>query len=124
MSSIPTEDTLATESGIQTYLQNTVFASHTVKLLSGGSANFTYRIHLHVPIDGMLTFILKYAAPYVAASATTTARIPFSPERQVNILFHPGRIKDRALTWELNRDLKRKFSDVSQIFPDQMMTTW
>jgi len=33
MSSIPTEDTLATESGIQTYLQNTVFASHTVKLL-------------------------------------------------------------------------------------------
>lgn len=81
MSSTPTDETLTTEAGIQTYLQNTPFASHTVDLLSGGYTNFTYRIHLHAPVDGMSTFILKYAPPYVAAAADSIP-VPFSPDRQ------------------------------------------
>ena len=84
MSSIAsTDDMLATEAGIQTYLQNTVFASHTVNLLSRGFANFTYRIHLHVPVDGMSTFVLKYAAPGVTILPVNTTRTPISPGRQV-----------------------------------------
>ena len=87
MSSTSSDDTLATEAGIQTYLRNTPFASHTVDLLSGGYINFTYRIHLHVPVDGMSTFILKYAPPY-AASLTNLSIL--SPDRQVFI--HISRI--------------------------------
>ncbi|KAF9245911.1 P-loop containing nucleoside triphosphate hydrolase protein, partial [Melanogaster broomeanus] len=45
-----------------------------------GSANFTYRIHLHTPLDGRSAFILKYAAPYVAASAGS---FPLDQSRQV-----------------------------------------
>ncbi|KAL4069802.1 kinase-like domain-containing protein [Scleroderma yunnanense] len=82
MSTTPTNDTLATKAGILTYLRNTVFASHTVDSLSGGYGNFTYRIHLHAPVDGMLTFVLKYTPPYAAASANTT-RMLLSQERQI-----------------------------------------
>lgn len=84
MLNTPTDETLATEAGIQTYLRNTPFASHTVDLLRGGYTNFTYRIHLHTPVDGMSTFILKYAPPYVAAAADSIP-VPFSPDRQVFI---------------------------------------
>ncbi|KAI6117890.1 kinase-like domain-containing protein [Pisolithus croceorrhizus] len=81
MSNIP--ETLATAAGVQAYLENTAFASHTVDLLSGGFTNFTYRIHLHTPIDGRSTFVLKYAPPYVAASFIIgPTQIPLSPERQ------------------------------------------
>jgi len=90
MSSIAsTDDMLATEAGIQTYLQNTSFASHTVNLLSRGFANCTYRIHLHAPIDGMSTFVLKYAAPFVLTLANTT-QIQVSTERQV--FFHSSQL--------------------------------
>ncbi|KAG6333896.1 hypothetical protein ID866_5181 [Astraeus odoratus] len=81
MSDTTAVDTLVTEAGIQSYVQNTAFESHAVDKLSGGTANFTYRIHLLEPIDGKSTFIVKYAAPYIASSANTT-RMPFSPERQ------------------------------------------
>ena len=82
MSSTPADDMLATEVGIKTYLRNTAFASHTINRLNGGYANFTYRIHLRVPVDGMSTFVLKYAPPYAAALADTIP-MPFSPNRQV-----------------------------------------
>ena len=87
MSSASTDDSLATKDGIQTYLRNTPFASHTVDQLSGGYVNFTYRIHLHVPVDGISTFILKYTPPY-AASLTEDISMP--PDRQVFI--HMSRI--------------------------------
>ena len=84
-----TEDMLATEAGVQTYLQNTAFASHSVNLLSAGFANYTYRIHLHAPIDGMSTFVLKYAGPVVITLANGT-RIVGSPARQV--FFHSSQL--------------------------------
>ncbi|KAF9229047.1 hypothetical protein BS17DRAFT_688131 [Gyrodon lividus] len=71
---------LSTTTGIQTYLQGTPFAPHTIQVLSGGTANFTYRIHPHTPLDGQSTFILKYAAPYVAVSAE---KFPIDQKRQV-----------------------------------------
>lgn len=75
-----TPEALAAPDGVQAYLENTPFASHTVDLLSGGFSNFTYRIHLHAPIDGRSTFVLKYTPPYVAMGGHT--RTPLSSERQ------------------------------------------
>ena len=81
----PNDDLLATQAGIQTYLQNTAFASHTVDLLSKGAANLTYRIHLHMPVDGKSTFILKYAKAFATITTPTgdTTQIPITTDRQV-----------------------------------------
>jgi 5-methylthioribose kinase len=76
---------LTTTAGIQLYLQDTPFAAHTIQVLSGGMSNFTYRIYLHTPLDGQSTFILKYAAPYVAVSA---GKFPLDQKRQVFALSH------------------------------------
>ena len=74
-------DDLATVPGIQTYLQGKPeFAARTVEKLSGGSANFTYRIHLHRAFAGRQTLVLKYAPPYIALS---TGRFPIDQKRQV-----------------------------------------
>jgi 5-methylthioribose kinase len=75
-----TDVDLATIAGVRRYLSNTPFASHTIKTLTGGSANFTYRIHLNDSFEGKEIFVLKYAAPYVAASGGTMA---LPTERQV-----------------------------------------
>ncbi|KAG1749770.1 kinase-like domain-containing protein [Suillus paluster] len=64
---------LTTSADVRKYLSNTPFASHTISVLAGGSANFTYRIHLNTPFEGKETFVFKYAAPYVAASGGTMA---------------------------------------------------
>ncbi|KAG6830350.1 hypothetical protein H0H92_001143 [Tricholoma furcatifolium] len=69
---------LTTTDGVQTYLANTIYASHAITALSGGSANFTYRIHLIKPVDGQETLILKHAQPYVKDYVS----LPFSLERQ------------------------------------------
>ena len=45
-------DLLTTESGVKAYVADTPFASHTISSLSGGSANYTYRIHLSNPYKG------------------------------------------------------------------------
>ncbi|KAG6333445.1 hypothetical protein ID866_5647 [Astraeus odoratus] len=81
MSDTTAIDTLATEAGIQSYLQNTAFEAHAVNRLSGGVTNFTYRIHLVEPIDGKSTFVVKYATPYIAAWPNST-RMPLSLKRQ------------------------------------------
>ena len=81
----PCNDLLATQAGIQTYLRNTAFASHSVDLLSKGAANFTYRIHLHTPVDGKSTFILKYALAFATPTTPTggITQIPITTDRQV-----------------------------------------
>lgn len=75
---------LATIAGVRKYLINTHLASDTITVLLGGFGNFTYRIHLNDPFEGKETFILKYAAPYVAASGPS-GTIPFPTERQVRL---------------------------------------
>ncbi|KAG2159618.1 kinase-like domain-containing protein [Suillus bovinus] len=64
---------LATIAGVRRYLANTRFASHTINALTGGFANFTYRIYLNDLFEGKETLVLKHAAPYVAASGGTMA---------------------------------------------------
>ncbi|KAG1784196.1 kinase-like domain-containing protein [Suillus placidus] len=64
---------LTTIADVRRYLSNTPFASHTINALTGGFANFTYRIYLNDSFEGKETFVLKYAAPYVAASGGTMA---------------------------------------------------
>jgi len=73
---------LTTIAGVRKYLADTHFASDTITSLSGGFANFTYRIHLNDPLEGKGSFILKYAAPYVAAFGAT---MPLTTERQVRL---------------------------------------
>ncbi|KAH7914754.1 kinase-like domain-containing protein [Hygrophoropsis aurantiaca] len=70
---------LSTSEGVKEYLKDTVFAPHTVTRLSGGFGNFTYRIQLIAQHEGRATYVLKYAAPYVAVSLEA---IPFSTDRQ------------------------------------------
>ena len=74
------DNDLATVAGVRKYLSDTCFASDHITALLGGFGNFAYRIHLNHPFDGKETFVLKYAAPYVAASGGT---MPFPTERQV-----------------------------------------
>ncbi|KAI6031548.1 kinase-like domain-containing protein [Pisolithus microcarpus] len=97
-----TPEALAAPDGVQAYLENTPFASHTVDLLSGGFSNFTYRIHLHAPIDGRSTFVLKYTPPYVAMGGHT--RTPLSSERQAteaSRLSHQLSIRSGEITVEV-----------------------
>ncbi|KAI6135482.1 kinase-like domain-containing protein [Pisolithus croceorrhizus] len=98
-------EALAAPAGVQAYLKNTPFASHIVDPLSGGSANFTYRIHLHTPIDGRSTFVLKYTPPlYVAASIGGHTGIPLSSERQATEAFrlsHQFSIRSGGITVEV-----------------------
>ncbi|KAG6911322.1 hypothetical protein DXG01_000993 [Tephrocybe rancida] len=60
MSATPNSNTdLTTIDGVQAYLSSTTYASHTVTALTGGTANFAYRIHLIAPIDGHQTYVLR-----------------------------------------------------------------
>lgn len=69
---------LTTVAGVQAYVANTPFASSTVTVLSGGTGNFAYRIHLNTPFEGQDTLVLKHAQPYVKDIST----LPFSLDRQ------------------------------------------
>lgn len=75
---------LTSVEGVEHYLSQTPFAASSVIPLSGGNANFTYRIILQQPYDigsavRVHTVVLKHAEPYVA----TIKDIPFATERQV-----------------------------------------
>jgi len=79
--SIQQQPDLTTVAGVLDYLARTpAFASDTVQLLSGGFTNFVYRAHLSVPYEHRPTVVLKYAAPYIRASAL---KMPLAVERQV-----------------------------------------
>ncbi|KAI5982340.1 hypothetical protein EDD15DRAFT_2203011 [Pisolithus albus] len=92
-----------TAAGVQAYLENTASASHTVDLLSGGFTNFTYRIHLHTPIDGGSVFVPEYAPPYVASS------IPGGPTREAALFRASGKKGEQKFEEEAFR-LSHRFS--------------
>lgn len=73
------ENDLHTASGVLEYLHSTPFRCASVTPLSGGNANFTYRLHLQNPFEGRSTLVLKHAKPYVA----TAIDQPLGIERQV-----------------------------------------
>lgn len=72
---------------IHAYLADTPFASDVVTPVSGGYANFVFRLQLRAPYNGCPTLIMKHAKPYVAG----WTEMPLPVERQVFItgsMFH------------------------------------
>ena len=61
------------------YLSKTPFASTAVNPLSGGTANYVYRLWLKNPYEGRDSLVLKHARPYVKNYST----LAFATERQV-----------------------------------------
>ncbi|KAI0275297.1 hypothetical protein BC834DRAFT_852169 [Gloeopeniophorella convolvens] len=59
---------LTTPDGVLAYLASTPFASTRAEPLSGGTANFIFRLRLRTPHEGRPTLILKHARPYAALS--------------------------------------------------------
>ncbi|KAJ6452082.1 kinase-like domain-containing protein [Mycena sanguinolenta] len=72
------EHDLSTAAGVQAFLATTEFASSAVTLLTGGTGNFTFRLHLLSPYKSQTTLVLKHARPYAAGSPS----IPLAIERQ------------------------------------------
>ncbi|KAJ8518781.1 hypothetical protein ONZ45_g4216 [Pleurotus djamor] len=66
---------LTTTSGVEQYLSTTPFKSTKVTPLSGGTANYIYRIDLETPFQGHSSLIFKHGLPFVGT-------IPFSLDRQ------------------------------------------
>ncbi|KAF7436409.1 Carboxy-terminal domain (CTD) phosphatase [Pleurotus ostreatus] len=66
---------LITVSGVKEYLEGTRFECSDALPLSGGTANFIYRISLLRPVEGHSSLILKHGRPFVG-------NIPFSLQRQ------------------------------------------
>jgi len=77
---------LGTEEGVRTYLAGTPFEIANLTPLSGGTANYVFRLHLTTPYRGRReTLVFKHAKPYVKNSQ----EIAFNVDRQVrNILVH------------------------------------
>lgn len=70
---------LTTEVGVEAYLAPTPYACTKAEALSGGNANFVFRLHLRRPHEGKDTLVLKHGKPYIKSLAT----IPFDTKRQV-----------------------------------------
>ena len=75
---------LATEEGVRAYLAKTPFAIADIDPLSGGSANYVFRLHLLTPYRGHETLVFKHAKPYVKDSQ----EIAFTVERQVRLIWN------------------------------------
>ncbi|XP_006454280.1 hypothetical protein AGABI2DRAFT_197185 [Agaricus bisporus var. bisporus H97] len=69
---------LTTEAGVEGYLSNTAFACTKAEALSGGTANFVFRIHLREARDGKETLVLKHGQLYIKSLPS----IAFDIQRQ------------------------------------------
>src|SRR5216683_4164169 len=102
MSQYLDEIDLTTPEGVLAYLAPTPYASARAEPLSGGTANFIFRLHLITPYQGRPTLILKHARPYVASAPDF--RIPVSRQgrkRSENsvVLLHPHPFPSRISKW-------------------------
>lgn len=79
----PSRLDLDTVAGVQAYLADTPYASDNITPLSGGTANFAFRLRLKSPVEGHATLIFKHAKPFVMASGI---KIPFDLSRQVGLV--------------------------------------
>ena len=68
---------------VHDYLSKTPFASTKVVPLSGGTANYVYRLYLKNPYEGRDSLVMKHGRPYVKDYLT----LAFSTERQVSGIF-------------------------------------
>ena len=65
------------------YLAKTPFASIQVIPLSGGTANYVFRLQLKIPYEGRDSLVLKHARPYIKDWVT----FAYAVERQVREFF-------------------------------------
>ena len=65
------------------YLSKTPFASAEVVPLSGGNANYVYRLYLKNPYQGRDSLVMKHGRPYMK----TDSKLALATERQVSGLF-------------------------------------
>lgn len=56
---------LTTTAGVIGYISSTPFDSDSVVPLSGGNANFAFRLYLRTPYEGQKTLVLKHSESYV-----------------------------------------------------------
>jgi hypothetical protein len=66
---------------LKQYLSATAWAAKTIRSLSGGYTNFTFRIELAEPYQGQERVILKHGKSYLPL----LKEISFSVERQVRL---------------------------------------
>jgi len=59
---------LSTERDVGRYLEDTAYKSKDVIPLSGGIANYVFRLKLVTPYLGRETLVLKHAKPYVKSN--------------------------------------------------------
>lgn len=59
------------------------FAIANIAPLSGGTANYVFRLYLLSPYGGRETLVFKHAKPYVKDSQ----EIAFNVQRQVRLMF-------------------------------------
>jgi 5-methylthioribose kinase len=71
---------LGTTIDVLQWLDDTPFAATKVDPLSGGTANFVFRLSLKHPYKGRQSLVLKHAKPYVTSGGQ---RFPLAVERQV-----------------------------------------
>ncbi|KAL1732093.1 kinase-like domain-containing protein [Schizophyllum commune] len=75
----PLDLDLTTPDGVLQYLSNTPFASRSATSMSGGTANFAYRVHLNAPYEGRSTLVLKFGRSFLEIEGQ---RVPFDIARQ------------------------------------------
>ena len=68
---------------VHDYLSKTPFASTEVVPLSGGTANYVYRLYLKNPYEGRDSLVMKHGRPYVKNYLS----LAFATERQVSGVF-------------------------------------
>ena len=71
---------------VRGYLSKTPFASTEVVALSGGNANYVYRLYLKNPYEGRDSLVMKHGRPYVRSNST----IALATERQVGVFLYFG----------------------------------
>ena len=79
---------LSKASDVVTFLADTPFACSEAVVLTGGLANFVFRLRLLQPYDGFPTVVLKHSKPWSA-----TGGLELAIQRQVRVL-HLLCIKD------------------------------
>ena len=83
---------LAEPDDVLCYLSETPFASSKVESLSGGDANYVFRLHLKVPYEGKQTLIMKYGRGCLKINKSFV----FDIERQVNKLLLADLLASKA----------------------------
>ena len=88
MSSESSDLDLSSERDVRAYLENTPFKSQDVIPLSGGTANYVFRLKLVTSYLGRETLVLKHAKPFVKNYHTMALDLDRQVSRLVAEVLH------------------------------------